>query len=116
MAEIKDPENTLIIELESGEAVTVEEGRRVRIESAAGELIFAYDPEQNGDELSYTLDCSVRTAYRRVEEGKRRYVVRTDNELSTIDRINELVLRSRADATTGRISRVTVADVANTGA
>ncbi len=47
-----------------------------------------------------------------VEEGKRRYVVRTDNELSTIDRINELVLRSRVDAATGRISRVTVADVA----
>ncbi|NQV55569.1 MAG: efflux RND transporter permease subunit [Rhodospirillales bacterium] len=47
-----------------------------------------------------------------VEEGKRRYVVRTDNELSNFDRINNLVIRSGVDAATGRISRVTVADVA----
>ncbi|MFP6735590.1 MAG: efflux RND transporter permease subunit [Rhodospirillales bacterium] len=47
-----------------------------------------------------------------VEEGKRRYVVRTDNELSSLERVNSLVLRSRLDPGTGRIARVTVADVA----
>jgi HAE1 family hydrophobic/amphiphilic exporter-1 len=47
-----------------------------------------------------------------VEEGKRRYVVRTDNELSSIERVNSLVLRSRLDPANGRISRVTVADLA----
>jgi len=47
-----------------------------------------------------------------VEEGKRRYVVRTDNELSSLQRVNNLVLRSRLDPVTGRLSRVTVADLA----
>ena len=47
-----------------------------------------------------------------VEEGKRRYVVRTDNELSSLERVNALVLRSRLDPANGRISRVTVADLA----
>ncbi len=47
-----------------------------------------------------------------VEEGKRRYVVRTDNELNSLERVNDLVLRSRLDPDTGRISRVTVGDVA----
>jgi HAE1 family hydrophobic/amphiphilic exporter-1 len=47
-----------------------------------------------------------------VEEGKRRYVVRTDNELSSLERVNALVLRSSLDPASGRISRVTVADLA----
>lgn len=47
-----------------------------------------------------------------IEEGKRRYVVRTDNELSSIERVNALVLRSRTDPASGRISRVTVGDIA----
>ena len=47
-----------------------------------------------------------------VEEGKRRYVVRTDNELSSIERVNALVLRSTTDPATGRIARVTVGDIA----
>ena len=47
-----------------------------------------------------------------VEEGKRRYVVRTDNELSSIERVNSLVLRSTTDPATGRIARVTLGDIA----
>ncbi|MDA0239329.1 MAG: efflux RND transporter permease subunit, partial [Proteobacteria bacterium] len=47
-----------------------------------------------------------------IDEGKRRYVVRTDNELSSIERINSLVLRSRTDPASGGISRVTVGDIA----
>ena len=47
-----------------------------------------------------------------VEEGKRRYVVRTDNEFSSPERVNSLVIRSRLDPDSGRISRVTVGDVA----
>lgn len=47
-----------------------------------------------------------------VEEGKRRYVVRTDNELETVDRVRSVILRSDEDAETGRLGRVTVADVA----
>ena len=47
-----------------------------------------------------------------VDEGKRRYTVRTESELNTVERVRDVVLRSQVDASTGRIARVTVADVA----
>ncbi|MGI9381537.1 MAG: efflux RND transporter permease subunit [Methyloligellaceae bacterium] len=50
-----------------------------------------------------------------VDEGKRRYVVRTEAELNTLDTIRQVVLRSIRDQTTGRLARVTVADVAKVG-
>ena len=46
-----------------------------------------------------------------VEEGKRRYVVRTEGELSTIDRIRSIVLRSQTDPRSGGLGRVTVGDI-----
>ncbi len=48
-----------------------------------------------------------------VNEGKRQYVVRTESELSTLERVRQVPLRSDLDAATGRISRVTVGDIAN---
>ena len=47
-----------------------------------------------------------------VDEGKRRYVVRTEGELNTVEGIREVVLRSIRDDATGRIARVTVGDIA----
>ena len=47
-----------------------------------------------------------------VDEGKRRYVVRTEAELNTVDAIKSVVLRTEHDRSTGRVGRVTVADVA----
>ena len=47
-----------------------------------------------------------------VDEGKRRYVVRTEGELSTPEAIREVVLRSSLDLATGRLARVTIGDVA----
>ncbi|MGI9500443.1 MAG: efflux RND transporter permease subunit, partial [Geminicoccaceae bacterium] len=47
-----------------------------------------------------------------VDEGKRRYVVRTEAELNTLDNIRHVVLRSIRDDDTGRLARVTVADIA----
>ena len=47
-----------------------------------------------------------------VDEGKRRYVVRTEGELNTVEGIREVVLRSIRDDSTGRIARVTVGDIA----
>jgi HAE1 family hydrophobic/amphiphilic exporter-1 len=47
-----------------------------------------------------------------VEEGKRRYLVRTDNELTSVERINDVVLRTDVDGASGRIARVKVSDVA----
>jgi len=50
-----------------------------------------------------------------VSEGKRRYVVRTEGELNTIDTIRHVVLRTQRDASSGRIGRVTVGDIAKVG-
>lgn len=51
-----------------------------------------------------------------VEEGKRRYVVRVEGELNTINAVNDVVLRSDAVRTdTTSAGRVFVRDVANVG-
>ncbi|MGI9332067.1 MAG: efflux RND transporter permease subunit [Gammaproteobacteria bacterium] len=49
-----------------------------------------------------------------VDEGKRRYVVRTEGELGDLRSVREVVLRSDVDDDndSGRVARVTVADVA----
>ncbi len=47
-----------------------------------------------------------------VEEGKRRYVVRTDAEFKTTEQVEQVVLRSERDEATGRVGRVTLGDIA----
>lgn len=47
-----------------------------------------------------------------VDEGKRRYVVRTEGEFSTIEDVRSVLLRSESDPSTGRMGRVTVGDIA----
>jgi len=47
-----------------------------------------------------------------IEEGKRRYVVRTEGELTTPAQVAAVVLRSESDQASGRIGRVTVGDIA----
>jgi HAE1 family hydrophobic/amphiphilic exporter-1 len=47
-----------------------------------------------------------------IDEGKRRYVVRTEGELNRLEEIRKVVLRSSDDAATGRLARVTVGDIA----
>ncbi len=47
-----------------------------------------------------------------IEEGKRRYVVRTDGEFTGPEDVLPVVLRTLEDPATGRVARVTVADVA----
>ncbi len=70
----------------------------------------------------YQLTISdVATALRRanasisagdVEEGKRRYVVRTQGDLNTLNQIKNVVLRSVRNEDTARLARVTVGDIA----
>ena len=48
-----------------------------------------------------------------IEEGKRRYIVRTEGELRTINQIRDVVLTSTDTETRGGIGRVTVGDVAD---
>ena len=47
-----------------------------------------------------------------VDEGKRRYIVRTEGEFSTLDEVSNVVIRSQEDEITGSVARVTVADLA----
>ena len=47
-----------------------------------------------------------------VDEGKRRYTVRTEGDFETLQSVRDVVLRSTSDDTTGRLARVTVGDVA----
>ena len=47
-----------------------------------------------------------------VDEGKRRYVVRTEGEFESLDDVRAVVLRSMNDPATGRVARVTVGDIA----
>lgn len=47
-----------------------------------------------------------------VEEGKRRYVVRSEGDFETPQEVAAVLLRSITDPDTGRIARVTVGDVA----
>jgi len=47
-----------------------------------------------------------------VNEGKRRYVVRTEGDFTKLDDLRKIVLRSNLDTTSGRLARVTVNDIA----
>lgn len=47
-----------------------------------------------------------------VDEGKRRYVVRTEGEFNNLDDVRNVVLRSEQEDGTGNIARVTVGDIA----
>ncbi|MGF1611763.1 MAG: efflux RND transporter permease subunit [Kiloniellales bacterium] len=55
-------------------------------------------------------NASVSAGY--VDEGKRRYTVRTEGELNSPEAVRAVVLRSDDDRTRGRLARVTVGDVA----
>ena len=48
-----------------------------------------------------------------IDEGKRRYTVRTESELNSVERVRQVVLLTNLDQATGRIARVTVGDIAD---
>jgi len=47
----------------------------------------------------------------KVDEGKRSYTVRTEGELTTIEQVEDVVVRSIKDPLSGAVSRVTVRDL-----
>ena len=59
--------------------------------------------------------ANISTTAGDVDEGKRRYIVRTEGEFVEPTQIEEVVLRSLRDDSTGRLGRVTVADIAEVG-
>ncbi|MDX1710400.1 MAG: efflux RND transporter permease subunit [Rhodovibrionaceae bacterium] len=56
--------------------------------------------------------ASVSTSAGDVEEGKRRYVVRTEGELDEIESVMAVVIRSFEEPESGAVTRVTVGDIA----
>jgi len=48
-----------------------------------------------------------------VEEGKRRYVVRSEGDFTTPEQVKAVLLRSISDPATGRVARVTLGDIAD---
>ncbi len=83
------------------------------------ELRITVDPERMArygltvTEIARSLrEANASVSAGDVEEGKRRYVVRTDGELNTPERVAGVVLRSARDDTSGRVGRVTVGDIA----
>lgn len=46
-----------------------------------------------------------------LNEGKRRYIVRTDAELKTPERVRAVLLRSAENSASGRLARVTLGDI-----
>ena len=47
-----------------------------------------------------------------LDEGKRRYVVRTEGEFTRLNDVRDVLLRSNFEVSSGRIARVTVGDIA----
>ena len=56
--------------------------------------------------------ANISTTAGDVEEGKRRYIVRTEGEFVEPEQIEQVVLRSLQDEASGRLGRVTVGDIA----
>ncbi len=48
-----------------------------------------------------------------VIEGKRRYIVRTEGDISTVEQVKAIVLRSTTNGDVGRVGRVTLGDIAD---
>jgi len=62
--------------------------------------------------LQALRDANISLTAGAVEEGKRRYIVRTDSETDTVEKINAVVLQTSYDEEVGRLSDVTVGDIA----
>jgi hydrophobic/amphiphilic exporter-1 (mainly G- bacteria), HAE1 family len=86
---------------------------------AARQMEIIFDPDQMARFGLTVTDVvrTLRTANASVsagdlDEGKRRYVVRTEGEFTRLDDVRSVLLRSAVDPVTGRIARATVDDIA----
>ncbi|TDI63787.1 MAG: efflux RND transporter permease subunit [Alphaproteobacteria bacterium] len=109
------------------EDVIVDRIERVSGVSGAGfrggsrrELRIVVDPEKMAyyrltipDILKKMRDASASLSAGEVEEGKRRYLVRTEGEIRTVRQAKAVVLIREQDNNSGRVGRVTVGDIAD---
>ncbi|HEX9808273.1 MAG TPA: efflux RND transporter permease subunit [Alphaproteobacteria bacterium] len=84
------------------------------------ELQIIVDPEKLAfygltvpDVLSTLRGASASVSAGEVEEGKRRYLVRAEGEVNTVEQAEAIVLRREQDTASGRVGRVTVGDIAD---
>ncbi len=122
------PENTRPIEQFGDFAEDVIQERLERVEGvsavnvfggASRELQIVVQPERLArygltipDVVNRLRSESISLSAGDVEEGKRRYVVRAEGELNTIEAIEEVVVNSAANAGTTGFGRVLVRDIA----
>ena len=66
-----------------------------------------------GEVLARLRGADASVSAGEVEEGKRRYVVRTEGAVETVDDVRNVLLRTVRDPASGRVSRLTVGDVAD---
>jgi HAE1 family hydrophobic/amphiphilic exporter-1 len=83
------------------------------------ELRIEVDPEKLAfyrltvpDVLRRMRDASASISAGEVEEGKRRYLVRTEGEIRTVEQAKSVVLIREQDSASGRVGRVTMGDIA----
>ncbi len=65
------------------------------------------------DVISALRNANISTSAGFVNEGKRRYLVRIDGDLNTVDRVTSVLLRSERNAFGLQSARITVGDIAN---
>ena len=65
-----------------------------------------------GEVLRALRNANVALSVGDVDEGKRRYIVRSDGELNTIAAVREIVVRSDAQATSDRSGHIKIQDIA----
>ena len=65
-----------------------------------------------GDLIRSLRDAHVSLSAGNVDEGKRRYIVRSEGELKSTEEVRQIIVRSAAEVATGRSGRITVADIA----
>jgi len=81
--------------------VTVDPDRMARYQLTIPEIVNAL------------RNANISTTAGDVDEGKRRYIVRTEGEFVEPGQIEQVVLRSLRDEGSGRLGRVTVGDIAS---
>ena len=84
-----------------------------------GELQVVIEPEQLAQYkltvpavIQSLRQANISSTAGSVDEGKRRYIVRTDSETATVDRVKSIILKTIHNPATDQIRRVTVANVA----
>ncbi len=65
-----------------------------------------------GEILDSLRKANVSVSVGDVEEGKRRYIVRSEGELKSVEAAEEIIVRSMADSATGLSGRIKLGDIA----